>query len=181
LVFTLAFRIGYVVAWHEMETKSRLHEKTFVPGTSRNRETGGTLIDLMAKRAEVELLEMGQRIAELRESHGYKQEWIADQVGVKLRTYQFWQQGKHPPTGDALEKLAELFGVTPRYILKGETPDLFAGQNEVAQRLDRIEAQLETLTTAVRLLAAQDLPRTRETAEPVMTERRGGSRRSSRG
>lgn len=145
-----------------METKSSHRETSFAPGTSRNREQPVTLRLIMA-RDEVKLLEMGERIRELRESHGYKQEWIADQVGVKLRTYQFWQQGKHPPEQDSLEKLAQLFGVTPRYILKGETPDLLGGGQDVIARLERIEqrfsilerieAQLTTLTEMVEQLA----------------------------
>jgi transcriptional regulator with XRE-family HTH domain len=89
-------------------------------------------------RDEAQLLAMGLRIKELRLSRGYKQQWIADKIGVTLRTYQFWQQGKIPPTGENLERLAKLFGVTPTYILRGETPDPFGS----ASQLDRIEAKL---------------------------------------
>jgi transcriptional regulator with XRE-family HTH domain len=93
-------------------------------------------------RDETELLEMGLRIKELRKSHGYKQQWIADQVGVELRTYQFWQAGDFAPEQENLEKLAALFGVTPKYILKGETPELLSDRRD---QLDRIEAKLDQL------------------------------------
>lgn len=93
-------------------------------------------------RDETELLEMGARIKELREAHGFKQQWIADQIGVTLRTYQFWQAGASPPEQENLEKLALLFGVTPKYILKGETP---TPVHDRGPQLDRIENLLNTL------------------------------------
>lgn len=103
-------------------------------------------------RDEVALLEMAARIKELRESHGYKQQFVADKVGVELRTYQFWQQGKHAPEQDALEKLAKLFGVTPKYILRGDTPDLSS-----RDQLDRIEQRLERMQAVIEQLAGNEV------------------------
>lgn len=96
---------------------------------------------------EAQLLAMGLRIKELRESRGYRQQWIADQVGVQLRTYQFWQQGKIPPSGQNLTNLAKLFGVTPKYILRGDTPDPFGSDHQI----DRIEAKLDRLLRALEI------------------------------
>lgn len=97
-------------------------------------------------RERLDLLEMGQRIARLRRDHGFSQQYIADYVGVRLRTYQFWQQGKSPPEQENLEKLAELFGVTPKYILKGETPELLVQRED---QLDRIEAEVTAIRKAL--------------------------------
>jgi transcriptional regulator with XRE-family HTH domain len=94
-------------------------------------------------RDKAELLAMGARIKELRELHGLKQQYIADKVGVELRTYQFWQAGKSPPEQENLEKLAELFGVTPKYILKGDTPEPLA--DDATARLDAIEQRLAAI------------------------------------
>lgn len=127
-----------------MKAKSTHREKSFVPGTSRNRETGVTLRLVMA-RDQTELLEMGQRLKDLRASHRYKQQWIADQLGVELRTFQFWQQGKNAPEQENLVKLADLFGVTPKYILKGETPEPVPAAQADPERLGRIEEHLDTL------------------------------------
>lgn len=100
-------------------------------------------------RDQTQLLAMGARIKELRESHGLKQQWIADQVGVSLRTYQFWQEGKSPPSQDNLEKLADIFGVTTRYIMRGDTPDLSGS----AGRLERIEADVAYIKRLTEMLA----------------------------
>ena len=135
-----------------MLTKSSPHEKLFVPGTSRHREACVTLRLEMA-RDQAQLLEMGARIKELREAHGYTQQRVADHVGVTLRTYQFWQAGKSPPSRDSLEKLAELFCVTPTYITRGETPklEMIDGDGEDAD----IKQQLEAMTGLVRELVDQ--------------------------
>lgn len=95
-------------------------------------------------RDEAQLLAMGERIRELRESNGLKQQTVADHCEVTLRTYQFWQEGKHPPSQDALDKLAELFKVTPQYILRGATPTL-SGNHDIGERLGRIEAKIDQL------------------------------------
>jgi transcriptional regulator with XRE-family HTH domain len=108
---------------------------------------------------EVELLEMGARIKELRESHGFKQQWIADQIGVELRTYQFWQAGKSRPEQQHLEKLAALFHVTPKYLLRGETPELLAARTD---QLTRMEDQISRLAAEIRLLRAELVTRDAE-------------------
>lgn len=130
-------------------------------------------------REKTELLEMGERIRELRKLHGFKQQWIADQIGVQLRTYQFWQAGKSPPEQENLEKLAALFGVEPKYILNGETPELPMSRDA---QLTRIEEKVDQLCglllgdgepvadVAVRLLKATGwLPPKAD--EPMETER----------
>lgn len=151
-----------------MITKSRHREKTFVPGTSRNRETGVTL-RLRMVRDETEMLEMGARIAELRKASGMKQQAIADHCDVELRTYQFWQQGKHPPSGDALQKLAELFKVTPKFILRGQdatAPDLSTRRRQ----LDRIEDMLADVQDRLVRLEQSPPSRPAEAAQPQTIE-----------
>lgn len=107
-------------------------------------------------RDQTELLEMGERIADLRRATGLKQQYIADYCGVQLRTYQFWQQGKHPPEQESLEKLAELFGVTTKYILKGHTPDLFGpGESKIADQLSAINSRLNRLQAVLEELAGR--------------------------
>lgn len=115
-------------------------------------------------RDQAQLLEMGERIRQLREAHGYKQQWIADQVGVTLRSYQFWQAGKSPPEQENLEKLAKLFGVKPKYILQGDTPDLASnGQDstltEILELLRRLDARLTDAEQERSNATAQQLER----------------------
>jgi len=86
---------------------------------------------------------MGARIKELRASRGLKQQFIADHCGVTLRTFQMWQAGDTEPRQEQLEKLADILETTPRFILRGETPDLsLEGRGS---QLDRIEQKLDTI------------------------------------
>lgn len=134
-----------------LETKSRPKSKFAQSISSRKREIEATLRLAMA-RDEQQLREMGARIKELRLAHGYKQQWIADQIGVTLRTYQNWQAGATPPEQENLEKLAELFEVEPRYIMRGDTPDLLGTMGgDALARLERIETAIEDLATGSRL------------------------------
>jgi transcriptional regulator with XRE-family HTH domain len=97
--------------------------------------------------------EMGDRIRELRESRGYKQQYVADYVGVSLRQYQFWQAGDNEPSQDNLEKLAELFGVTPQFILRGDTPSPLTSPS-IEERLDEIREAISQLAERLDLAAA---------------------------
>lgn len=114
----------------------------FVSGTARKNESAVTFHYSMAKDA-AERLEMGARIKDLRKQHGYRQQHVADACDVGLRTYQFWEAGKHRPEQEALEKLAALYDVTTVFVLRGPTPELFANQDE--GQLARIERKLDDL------------------------------------
>lgn len=148
-----------------MFTKSSPREESFAPPTSRNTRIAVTLRLQMA-RDEKERREMGARIEELRASRGFKQQYIADRVGVQLRTYQLWQAGAITPGQENLEKLAEVFCVTPQFILRGETPDLSLPEDQLSQ-LDRIEAKLDAIQaeTQKRYDTLDRLIRQREDAE----------------
>lgn len=83
-------------------------------------------------------LEMAARIRECRGRR--PQPVIADEVGVRLRTYQHWEEGDGGISWENLEKLAEVHGVTTNWLLYGEqTPGTPEGQ------LDRIEGKLDEL------------------------------------
>lgn len=110
-------------------------------------------------RDEQHRLEMGARIKELRAIHGFKQQYIADQIDVDKRTYQMWQAGQTEPNQEHLEKLAALFGVTPTFILRGETPDPLSSRSD---QLDQIEAMLRALDEQVRLMRGETAARDAE-------------------
>ena len=80
---------------------------------------------------------MGARIRELRAQSGMKQKTVADAVGVKVRTYQSWQSGTNVPEEWHLNRLADVFEVTPTYLLAGDRSEV-----DIRTQLARIERTL---------------------------------------
>jgi hypothetical protein len=115
-------------------------------------------------------LEVAARIRQLRETSGpprLTQPKIADYIGLSLRGYQ-----KAEKTGgiawEKLEKLGELHGVDPHWILDGEergdTPDALAALNgkppnepaDLRVQLDRIETDVRDIKVALGLEGPHD-------------------------
>lgn len=53
-------------------------------------------------------------------SHGVKPAHVASATGVKTATLSSWKNGTYTPKADKLMTIAEYFGVTVDYLLKGE-------------------------------------------------------------
>lgn len=69
---------------------------------------------------------IGTRIRELRQSHHYSQEYVAEQLGVSRQAVSKWEQDHTAPDTYNLIALADLFGVSVEYIAvgkKNEVPD----------------------------------------------------------
>lgn len=52
------------------------------------------------------------RLKELRLRHGFNQEELAKQIGIKRNSYSDWEHGKCKPNYEKLEKIADFFGVS---------------------------------------------------------------------
>ena len=52
------------------------------------------------------------RLTELRLQHGFSQEELAEQIGIKQNSYSDWEHGKCKPNYEKLEKIADFFGVS---------------------------------------------------------------------
>jgi len=63
------------------------------------------------------MLVFNKRLRELRISRGFTQQKLADEVGVALRTYQCWEQGKHAPPFEVLIILADILNISTDYLL----------------------------------------------------------------
>lgn len=107
-----------------------------VPGTSRGTRNAATFALQMAMDTQRQL-EMAGRIRECRGPR--PQPVIADEVGVRLRTYQHWEEG-HGISWPNLQKLAEFFAVSENWLLYGADE----AQGPVSQ-LDRIEKKIDEL------------------------------------
>ena len=58
-----------------------------------------------------ELYNLGKNLKELRLHYGYTQQQVADQLGIKVSSYQAYEWGKAVPTLQNFIKLAKLYDV----------------------------------------------------------------------
>ncbi|EWH21213.1 MULTISPECIES: helix-turn-helix domain-containing protein [Bacillus] len=65
---------------------------------------------------------LGDRLKELRESKKLTQEQVAKFLGTTRGTYAHYEINKRKPDYDTLIKLADFFGVTTDYLLRGVDP-----------------------------------------------------------
>lgn len=66
-------------------------------------------------------MSIGQRIGELRKSHGYSQEYVAEQLNISRQAVFKWEQDLSAPDTYNLIALAELLGVSVEYLATGKT------------------------------------------------------------
>ena len=57
------------------------------------------------------------RLREVRMLKGLTQEELSEIVGVGLRNYQYYEQGKHVPSFEVLIKLADVLNVSIDYLV----------------------------------------------------------------
>jgi transcriptional regulator with XRE-family HTH domain len=65
------------------------------------------------------------RIKQLRESHGYTHEQLAEHLEIGYASVYRYESGKKVPPGEVLEKMADLFHVSVDYLL-GRTSQIDA-------------------------------------------------------
>ena len=66
---------------------------------------------------------IGSRIAQLRRSKGFTQEYIADQLGVSRQAVSKWEQDQTSPDTKNLIALAQLLDTSIEYIASGKEAD----------------------------------------------------------
>jgi len=62
-------------------------------------------------------MKFNERLKNQRQSHKFTQQFIANEIGVTLRAYQQYEQGKYEPNIEKLIKLADLFNVTVDFLI----------------------------------------------------------------
>ena len=80
---------------------------------------------------------IGDRLREIRESNKLSQPALAEQLGVKSRTYGTYERNESRPDSDFLKNICTKFCINPKWLLFGEgpmkiedQPDLDAGVSE---------------------------------------------------
>lgn len=66
------------------------------------------------------LIILSERLKQLRNERKLTQQNLADHLGVKLRTYQYYESGNdkaHRPDLETLDTLADLYGVSIDYLI----------------------------------------------------------------
>lgn len=58
-----------------------------------------------------------ERLNLIRKSKGFTAQSMADQLGMALRSYQFYESGKRSPSLDTLVKIADILDVSTDYLL----------------------------------------------------------------
>ena len=68
-------------------------------------------------------MEFRDRLYQLRRGRGISQEELANAVGVSRQAVQKWEAGSSTPDLENLSALAEYFGVTLDYLVRGVEPE----------------------------------------------------------
>lgn len=58
-----------------------------------------------------------KRLNQIRKSKGFTAQKMADQLGLALRSYQFYEGGKRSPSLDTLVQIADILDVSTDYLL----------------------------------------------------------------
>ncbi len=58
-----------------------------------------------------------KRLNETRKAKGFTAQKMADQLGLALRSYQFYEGGRRSPSLDTLVKIADILNVSTDYLL----------------------------------------------------------------
>ena len=62
-------------------------------------------------------MKFNERLKSERQAHKFTQQFIANEIGVTLRAYQQYEQGKYEPNIEKLIKLADLFHTTVDFLI----------------------------------------------------------------
>ena len=82
---------------------------------------------------------------QLLQKHGVTSYKVAKSTGISQTTLSNWKSGRSIPKNDAMQKIADFFGVTIDYLTTGKEPDLTKGpvvepieKRDLALKIDEI-------------------------------------------
>ncbi|AOR38871.1 hypothetical protein BHV42_06440 [Candidatus Melainabacteria bacterium MEL.A1] len=82
----------------------------------------------------------GKRVKELRKQHSYTQERLAELVGIDTRNLIKIENGQTFPRANTLDKLIEVFSITPDEILKmGHLENIEVLKQKIIEKLNNDE------------------------------------------
>ncbi|WP_106745682.1 helix-turn-helix domain-containing protein [Yoonia maritima] len=79
-------------------------------------------------------LEIGKRLANVRDYFNLHQSEIAEKIGVSARSYQNYEQGKRELPSSLLFNLHEAFGVSTHWVLTGSNGPFYVDPAKIARK-----------------------------------------------
>jgi len=86
---------------------------------------------------------IGDRIRDLRDRRGFKQQELANKVGISRQVLSNWERGYTPIDTNGVLKLAKIFEVSTEYILHGREDDSISPAKQIAFALEGDEELLD--------------------------------------
>lgn len=88
-------------------------------------------------------MNLGQKIKELREKRGLRQQDLADAIGITAAMISMYESNKKKPGRDTLIKLANVLNVDTNYLINDEIKELTKrDKTDIAKTLDRVMGDL---------------------------------------
>lgn len=114
---------------------------------------------------------IGTRIALLRRERGLTQSALAKRLAVSASAVGMYEQGRREPSGEILVAMAELFGVSTDFLLRGES--LPEDTSALRSLLARAQAELNLPEKTAALLLSVILSLTDDEKSGIMEENGG--------
>lgn len=89
---------------------------------------------------------LARRLRNLREEKGYKQEGVANKLGIKSNTLSGYETGTRSPDPDMIVKLSQLYNVTTDYLL-GESDS----RHLTAVDEEEIDREIREVTSKIKI------------------------------
>jgi transcriptional regulator with XRE-family HTH domain len=94
---------------------------------------------------------LSERLAALRGTRGWSMEQLADRLGVSRQSVWYWESAQREPKPAMLTRIAKLFGVSERELLRAPVPDESAA-GDLQQWKSRIAERFGIAPEKVRIL-----------------------------
>lgn len=101
----------------------------------------------MAGEIDINNVELGKRIRELREKQGLTQDVLAEILSVGPNVIGCYERGEYGPSKQVVLRLSRYFGVSVDYLLDGRETDV----QDIMERIDRF-SDVDKMKVVVRLM-----------------------------
>lgn len=101
----------------------------------------------MAGEIDINNVEVGKRIRELREKHGLTQDMLAEILSVGPNVVGCYERGEYGPSKQTMFRLCKYFGVSVDYLLDGKEADF----QDIMEHIDQF-SDVDKMKVIVRLM-----------------------------